>query len=226
MDDANHLGDDVAGALDEHGVADGQSESLDLVFVMQGCARDGDAADEDRLQQGARGHGAGAAYLHVDAFEDRLLLLGLRLEGNGPTRRLGGEAQLTLLRQRVDLDDHAVDFVGQGSAFSEGLRGELQYAVDAGYLLTIGIHLKAQTAERFERFPMRLSDRIGIERVAEEDEITRGGDFGVERPQRTGGGVARIDVGWLFRLESFGIHAVKRAEGHDDFAANLELGPR
>ena len=52
--------------------------------------------------------------------------------GNGPARRTGDEAEFALLRQAVDLDHHAVDFVGQCRAFLLHLLVKRQYFVDIG----------------------------------------------------------------------------------------------
>ena len=48
----DHLRDHVAGALDDHGVADADVLARDLVGVVQGGVADGGAADEHRLQLG------------------------------------------------------------------------------------------------------------------------------------------------------------------------------
>ena len=60
------LRDHVAGALDHDRVADPDVLGLDEVLVVQGRARDHDAADGDRLELGDRGQGAGAADLDPD----------------------------------------------------------------------------------------------------------------------------------------------------------------
>ena len=110
---AHDLGDDVAGAFDHHLVADLQAEALDLVLVVQRGAGDGDAADLDGLEVGDRGERAGAAHLHLDVFDRGGGLARGVLVGDGPARRFGGEAELALLVDGIDLDDDAVDFVGQ-----------------------------------------------------------------------------------------------------------------
>jgi hypothetical protein len=67
--DADHLGDHVAGALDDDRVADADILAADLVFVVQGRVRHDDAADRDRRQPRDRRQRAGAADLDVDRLQ-------------------------------------------------------------------------------------------------------------------------------------------------------------
>ena len=113
FDEAQHLRDDVAGALDAHGVADAHVQPLDLVLVVQGGARHRHAADGDRLQHRDRRQRAGAADLDDDVFQHGLRLLGGEFMRRGPARRAADEAQAALPVGAVDLVDHAVDVVGQ-----------------------------------------------------------------------------------------------------------------
>ena len=46
-----HVRNHFAGALDQHGVANVQSQPLDLVHIVQRGAADGDAADLHRLEK-------------------------------------------------------------------------------------------------------------------------------------------------------------------------------
>ena len=116
----DHLRDDVAGALHDHRVADPDVLGLDVVLVVQGRARHHDAADGHRLELGDRRQRAGAADLDGDPAHHGLGLLGRELVGDRPARRAADEAEPALLVEPVDLDDHAVDVVGQ----LEALRGE------------------------------------------------------------------------------------------------------
>ncbi len=113
LDDADHFRDHVAAALDEHRVADLDAEPLDLVFVVQRGAGDRNAADVNRLQMRHRRERSGAAHLDLDPFDHGGLLARRELEGDGPARRLGGPAELALLRDGIHLGHHAVDLVGQ-----------------------------------------------------------------------------------------------------------------
>ena len=65
-DDPDDLGDDVAGLVQQHGVADAHVLACDLVLVVQRAAAHRRAGDERRLEHGDRRHRAGASHLHVD----------------------------------------------------------------------------------------------------------------------------------------------------------------
>jgi hypothetical protein len=78
------LRDDVAGALQDHRVADAQVAALDLVGVVERGVDDGDAADGHGAEAGDGGQGAGAADLDVDGLQDGARLLGGELVGDGP----------------------------------------------------------------------------------------------------------------------------------------------
>ena len=73
----DHLRDDVAGALDDHGVADADiaalaqllavaADALDVVLVVQRRVLHHHAADADRLELADRRQRAGAADLDLD----------------------------------------------------------------------------------------------------------------------------------------------------------------
>ena len=64
---AHDVRDDVAGALEQHRVADADVLALDLVHVVQRDVADGDAADRHRLELGDRRQHAGAADRRDDA---------------------------------------------------------------------------------------------------------------------------------------------------------------
>src|SRR5690606_18658837 len=96
FDHADDLGDDVASALQDDGVADADVLAGDLVFVVQGGVAHHDAADGDGVQARDGGQGAGAADLDVDAFQHGRGLLRRELVGDGPTRASGDEAEALL----------------------------------------------------------------------------------------------------------------------------------
>ncbi len=106
-------GNDFAGLLDLHRVADADVLLADVVFVVQRGAADGAAGQEDRFKFRHGRERARAADLDGDALEQRLGLLGGVFVGDGPARRLGGEAGYFALREGVQLDDRAVGLVGE-----------------------------------------------------------------------------------------------------------------
>ena len=133
-DHVEHLRDDVAGALDDDGVADADvaalaqllavaADALDVVLVVQRRVLHDDAADGDRLELGDRRQRAGAADLDLDVLEDGGGLLGRELVRDRPARRARDEAEPLLPVEAVDLVDDAVDVVVELGAAALRCRG-------------------------------------------------------------------------------------------------------
>ena len=116
--DADDFGNDVAGALHHHLVANLQAEALDLILVVERGAGNRNAAHFHRSQMGHRCQRSGAAHLHLDGFHRGGSLARRILISDGPARRFGGEAELALLLHRIHLHDDAVDFVRQAFALA------------------------------------------------------------------------------------------------------------
>ena len=103
-DDVDHLRDDVAGALDDDGIADAdvaalaqdfaaRADALDVVLVVQRGVLHDDAADADRLKlRGGREH-AGAPDGDQHALHDGRRALGRELVRDRPARRTRDEAR-------------------------------------------------------------------------------------------------------------------------------------
>src|SRR6185437_8895167 len=222
--DGDDLRDDVAGALDDDGVADPDVLAGDLVGVVQGGVLDDDAADGDRRQPRDWGDGAGAADLQVDGVEDRARLLGRELAGDRPARRARDEAEPLLPVEAVDLVDDAVNVEREVWAPALELGVGLQQALGALDALRLRRHLEAPPLQRLQRLPLRGGERRADEApgVGEEVQVALGGDLRVELAQRAGGGVARVDVGRL----AGGLHRrVQRGEVgvfEVDLAADLD----
>ena len=87
LQDLNHVGDHVAGAFNNHMVANAKVETGNFVPVMQAGPENRDAADGERLEVCDRGEGAGAADLQADSFEEGVLLTRGKFTGEGTARR-------------------------------------------------------------------------------------------------------------------------------------------
>src|SRR3954447_5473219 len=102
---AQHLRDDVTGALDRHRVADAYTQAVDLIGVVQRCVRYHHTADGHRLEASDRRKGAGAADMNNDRLDEGGRLLGWKLVRERPARIAGDEAEPLLPVQTVDLID-------------------------------------------------------------------------------------------------------------------------
>ena len=224
--DADHFGNDVAGAFDHHLVADLQAEALDLILVVERGAGDGDAADLHGFEVGDRGQGSGAAHLDLNGFHRGGGLSRGVLVGDGPAGSFGGEAELALLLHGIHLDDDAIDFVRQ--LFALGFPGiaELDDFVDGAADFAVRVDLEAQMAQFLERAPMAVEGRaaFGEQEVGVVFEAASGGKLRLQQAERAGGGVARIGKAGEALFFALGIEAFEGAAVHDGFAADLEGG--
>ena len=113
---AENLRNDVAGALDDDGIADAHVFPRDLVLVVQRGVLHHHAADGHRLELGHRRQRAGASDLDLDVAQDRGRLLGGKFVGDGIARRARDEAEALLKIEPVELIDDAVDVVVEAGA--------------------------------------------------------------------------------------------------------------
>src|SRR5215471_7489132 len=102
LDDAEHLRNDVAGALNFHRIADTHIEPGDFVGVVQRRVLHHDAADRDRLELGDRRERAGAADLDFDVLEHGDRTLGGKFVRDRPARRARYETQAFLPIEPVE----------------------------------------------------------------------------------------------------------------------------
>ena len=151
----DHLRDDVAGALDDDGVADAHVLQVDNVFVVQRRELHRRAADHHGLEHRERVERAGAADVHVDPEELRRRLRRRELVGDGPARLAADGAHLPLHRQVVDLDDDAVDLVVERVALLDPAlreRGDLIERLEA---LDVGVDAEAERLQPLQHVPVR-----------------------------------------------------------------------
>ena len=168
--------------------------------VVQGRIADRRAADEHRLELGHRRQLAGAADLHVDAFEHRRLLLRRVLVRHGPARLARLEAESLLQRAVVDLVDDAVDVEGSRRAARrsrhESRPGRRRPPLTR--LLAARPAGPSSPARRAGRAAWPAAPALQLaQTVGEEAQRPLGGDAGVELAHHTGGGIARVDEGLL-----------------------------
>ncbi len=84
--DAHDFRNDIAGAPDDHRVADTHILAMHLADVVQRDVTYCHPADEHRLQSRYGRQGAGAAHLKFDTPDDRSSFLGRKLVRGGPPR--------------------------------------------------------------------------------------------------------------------------------------------
>ena len=185
----HHLRNDVAGALDDDGVADPDiaalaqllavaADALDVILVVQRDVLHDDAADADRLELADRRERAGAPDLDFDIPEHGHGALGREFVRDRPARRARHEAEALLPVDPVDLVDDAVDVVVEPGALLLDLAMKRDQLLDRVAELGQRIGLEAAALEPADHAG------LGVRRhrahlapgVGEKAERTRGGD--------------------------------------------------
>jgi hypothetical protein len=115
-DHADDFGNDLARLLDQHGIADADVEPFDLILVVQRRALDRRAGQQHGIQLSHRGQRAGATHLDGDGVEFRFGLFRRILVGHPPSRSFRGDADLMAERDRIQLDDGPIRFIGKLAA--------------------------------------------------------------------------------------------------------------
>ena len=225
LDDFLDLRDDLARLVDAHRVTDAHVEVVDEVLVVQGRALDRRAAEPYRVKDGRRCDAARASDGELDLTDDRLLLLGRVLVGNGPARHLGRRAELLAVREIVELDDGAVDVIGQIAAvLADGCDGlpdlvrRMADLVAVDDLDALLLHEVVRLGVRRER---AAAGCLQVEDEEREMALLR--DAAVELPQRAGRAVARIGEGLETQKLLPRVDGIEGFLLHVDLAAYLEV---
>ena len=200
---ADDLRDHVAGALDDHVVARADLLAVDVLLVVEGRARDGDAADLDRLEHRPRVERAGAADADPDLVQARHGRQRRPLERARPARAPVQRAEPLLLVERVDLDHDPVDLVVELGAGAAPRRGSAPRPPRRRSTRSANGFV-GKPRSRSQRERVRSASRAG-EAVADAGAVDPDRERPLRRdrrvllPQRAGGGVARVRPGRLVR---------------------------
>ena len=229
------LRNDVAGALDRHGVADADvgaaadriavvADALDVVLVVQRGVLHHHAADRDRLELGDRRQRAGAADLDLDVAQHGGGALGRELVRDRPARASARRSRAApasragrACRRRRRYRSRAWRACSPMSRWNASISSTDEQVVHSGLVW------KPAAFNHFS-MPDWLSGRHLAHLapgVGEEVQRARRGDLGVLLAQRARRGIARIGE---HRLAGLGLALVERQEvrlGHVDFAAHL-----
>src|ERR1700726_737351 len=163
----HHLRNHVAGALDDHGVADPDiaalaqllamaANALDVILVVQRDVLHDDAADADRLELADRRERAGAPALDLDIPEHGHGALGRKLVRDRPARRARHEPEALLPVDAIDLVDDAGDVVVEMRPLGLDLAMESEQLPDRMTQLGERIGLEAAALEPFYHFGLGI----------------------------------------------------------------------
>ena len=149
--DPHDLGDDVAGALDDHPIAHTHVQPEHLVEVVKRRATDRRPADEHRREPCDRGEHAGTAHVDLDVQDGGRRLLRRELVRDRPARAPRNEAERLLIRDPVDLDDDAVGPVVEVVPLGLPLRDEREDLVDVRRLTGVRVRPQTELAQAREQ---------------------------------------------------------------------------
>ena len=193
---------------------------------MQRGAGHSRARHQHRVHLRHRRQLARTANLHGDVAQKRGLLLGRKLERDGPARRAGRVAHGLLLRERVHLHHHAVDVIRQRVAALQAFAAELVHLFHAAHQRDVGVHVESRLAQPFEQVPLRFRHQLALvaDGVDERGQVAMRRDLRVLLAKAAGGGVARVGERLLAVGLGGGVERPEAGLGHIAFAAQLDGG--
>ena len=220
---AYYLGNHVARLVHHNGVALAHVLAAYLVNVVQRGTGNGRARHHDRVELRDRRQHARTPNLNTNLTQDRTLLFRRELVGDGPARRTCGKAEGVLLREGVDLDDHAVDVVVELVAMRQRLLAEVMNGLGIQAALRIEIDGKATVTQPLQELPLaRHADRGHVGHGIDEGcQVAMGGDAWILLPEAACCRVAWIGKDGLARAVALLVETNERPLGHVDLTTDL-----
>ncbi len=185
----HHLGDHVPCPSDHHQVADAQVLAADLVFVVQGGVGDDRATHLHRLQHRVRSGGPGPPDVDLDVQETGGAFLGGELVGDRPAGSPGGESELLLVSERIDLHHHPVGLVVELVAALLGVDHVPFHLFQVLHRPGFRVDPQSERLQVLQGLGVGLEGRSVLdvtELVHPDRQGTRRGDLGVLLPDRPG----------------------------------------
>ena len=211
----DHFGNDVAGLLERDEVAHANVALADKVGIVERRTRDGRACKADRLKHRGWGQYTRAPDGDRDIEKPRLLLLGRELVGDRPLRGVRTLAEKESVGEAVDLNDDAVDVVGERVALVSNRLDKRGDLVKGFCLRPLFQNVETERREPIERFGVALR-RVMIEievallKVEHKNiQPTARRDLGIELAERTCRRVPRVGKERLSRRLLNAVEAIK-----------------
>ena len=105
---SHNLRNDFTPLFHIHHITQTQIQSFNNVSIVQGSTFDHRSGQLNRFQISHRSYGTGTPYLIGYHIQTGTCTFCLEFIGNCPTRRLGRIPQITLLTERIDLQDNTI----------------------------------------------------------------------------------------------------------------------
>ena len=221
---ADDFGNDIARLAHADGIADAQIKAADDVLVVQTGAGNAGPGQKDRVKHGGGGQYAGAADRDFDLAHDRLLDFGRILERDGPARELVCAAERFACRQVVDLNDCAVNVIGERAAHLPDGFDLFERVLDGRKDAVTRRDREAHMLDKIERLAVagKAAPANLLQVEHKNRKPARRRDLRIFLPQRTGGRVARVFERDLVLQLLFFFKGKKCVVRHINFAAHLK----
>ena len=235
----DHFGNHVARTAHDDGVTHPHILATGLQFIVQRGVGDRHTPHKHRGQFGHGRELAGSPHLHIDGLHGGHFFLCRVFVGHGPARFARHVTQLLLQGQVVHLVDHAVNVKGQKVPLGRDALVEGHQSGRALHLRGLLGHGKAPGLELLQELEMRAPRRSPLGRrgdvtqtIGKKAQRAFSRNPRIELAHRAGGGVARVDEGFLAlvaRRDALALAFVQGLEivsAHVDLAAHLQHGRR
>ena len=206
-------------------IAHANVEAFDFVPVVQAGPGDRNTADDDRLQVGHRGDGAGAADLKAYVFDQSLFLARWELQGNRPPWRTTDHAELFLQSRVVNLDDNTINLEGQAFALLLKSYESVDHLLGAqGRSCVLQVHAKAEFFQQLQSFNLGCSrDALhAADSVTEDSQRALRGNLCIELAQAAGCSIARVGKGLVSGIFLCPVQGLEVCQVDIDFATYIE----
>ena len=192
---------------------------------MQAGPGDRNTADDDRLQVGHRGDGAGAADLKAYVFDQSLFLPWWKLQGNCPSWRTTDHAEFFLQSRVVNLDDHTINLEGQTVALLLKSSESVDHLLGAqGRSCVLQVHAKAEFFQQLQSFNLGCSrDALhAADSVTEDSQRALRGNLCIELAQAAGCSIARVGKGLVSGFFLCPVQGLEVGQVDIDFATYIQ----
>ena len=224
LGDAHHFRNHIPRPSHYHGVPAPDILSAHFVFVVERGVRDRDTADAHGFQPRHRRQCSGPSDLHFDIDYLGQRFFGCVLMRYREPRRSRHETEQLLIVEAVDLVHHAVDRVAQLIPLFAHTPVETEQSGQPPHRGALRRHRQALVRDPIQNFAVALErPPAGVaQAVSEKTQRALGGQFRIELPEASCGGVARIGELLFSALALTHVQPLEIRLVHDDLPAHLD----
>ena len=151
-DNLNNLRNDLAGFFDDDRIADSQTQSFDLIEVVERRMPHRRSGQLHRVHNRPRRNGSQLTHLIVNASQNAVRLLGCELVCDAPARIATGRAEYLTLLEYIHFDHQAIRLIRQPMPPLVPFRKPIDDTVDRIYARAIRTYRQAPPTEQFKEF--------------------------------------------------------------------------